>query len=366
MTAQTIAALAIELGPNGAGALRVVQRPAPTLAPDQVEVAVIRAGFCGTDREIIEGHIGRAPNGAVDLVLGHEVFGRVVARGADTREFDIGDLVAATARRGCGCDACRAGEADFCSALQYQERGILGLDGYFAERFVEREAHLIRVPPEIAASGVLVEPLSVAEKAIRIATAVQRRMSSWRPRTAVVYGAGPIGLLATMALRARDIGVWTLDLRPAPNPASAIVGSCGATYHGTAGSNVDELRAALPSVDLIVECTGSSLAVADAMRLLGNNGVLVLQSVTGGSRQVSLPLDRINLEFVLGNKLMVGAVNSSIADFRAAIGDLQAFDRLWPGLAESLITHRIQGLDAASALPGAAAGAVKAVIEIGS
>ena len=78
----------------------------------------------------------------------------------------------------------------------------------------------------------------------------------------------------------------------------------------------------------------------------------------------SLPLDRINFEFVTGNKTMVGSVNSTAADFRAAIGDLQEFDRRWPGLASRLITNRMASLDEAVGLMESTRGAIKAIVEL--
>lgn len=350
--------------PGRPHSLHVVDVPLPPLGPTDALVRVLRGGVCGTDREIIEGHLGAAPAGADHMVIGHEFLGVVEQVGPSVRSVRPGDMVTATARRGCGCAACAAGESDFCSALAYKERGIVGLHGYFTERFVEAEQHLVFVPQALAETGVLVEPLSVPQKVWRIANGVQSRIRSWNPATAVVYGAGPIGLLATLMLRAKGLEVHTLDLKPAPNANATIVERSGATYHCAAGLAIAEFKGSLPNVDLIVECTGSSAPLADAMRLLGNNGVLALLSVTGSATERTIPADRIYREFVLGNKTMVGSVNSSIADFTAAVADLQRFDELWPGLAASMITHRLHGLDAALSLPDAASGSVKTVIEL--
>lgn len=336
----------------------------PPVGPRDVLVRVLQAGVCGTDREIIEGHFGSSPAGSHELVIGHEVLGVVEQIGIGVGSLKPGDLVTATAGRGCGCTACNAGESDFCSTLTYLERGIIGLHGYFTERFVESVDHLIVVPQPLAAIGVLVEPLSVPEKVWRIANGVQSRIRSWQLRTAVVYGAGPIGLLTTLVLRARGLDVYTFDLKPAPNDNAAIVQRAGAIYVCTAGKPVSDLKRELPHVDVIVECAGSSAPLSDAMTLLGNNGVLVLLSVTGGNTERAIPADKLYLEWVLGNKVMVGCVNSSVADFRAAVDDLHRFEQLWPGLTASLITRRLHGLEAAVGLPHAARGAVKAVIDL--
>ena len=359
---ERVTSLAIH--PGQARSLHLTSIELPPVGDEDVQVRVIRTGVCGTDRELIAGHFGKGPIGSDELVIGHELLGIIESAGKDVVGFKPGDLVVATARRGCGCPACEAGESDFCSAHGYKERGITGLHGYYTERFVESFRNLVLVPRAIERTGVLVEPLSVPHKAWRVANGVQSRIRSWNPKTAVVYGAGPIGLLATLALRARGLTVFTFDIKPAPNVSQQITEQCGATYVCTVDRSVESLKEELPSVDVIIECTGSTAPLASAMQLLGNNGVLVLLSGTGGRAERTIPADIINRQFVGGNKVMVGSVNSSLADFQAAVDDLQLFDQLWPGLAESMITHRIPGLEAAIDLERLSEGAVKAVIEI--
>ena len=179
-----------------------------------------------------------------------------------------------------------------------------------------------------------------------------------------MIGAGPIGALTTLVLRARGLSVFTLDLKPAPSAASELVTKAGATYVCTAGKSAADLGHDLPKPDMIVECTGSSAPVFMAMELLANNGVLVSLGVTGGNREVTIPADKLNLEFVLGNKLWVGSVNSSLTDFASAVRDLQRFEELWPGLTSTLITRRLKGLDQALGLPDASLGSLKTVIDL--
>ena len=98
--------------------------------------------------------------------------------------------------------------------------------------------------------------------------------------------------------------------------------------------------------DLIFEATGFSPIVFEAMRLLlGKNGVIVLSSVTGGSRRVEIPSDAINLDFVLGNKAMVGTVNANREHFEAGVRDLAITQAENPGWLERLLTHPIHGLE---------------------
>ena len=336
----------------------------PDLGPGDVRIKSRLVGICGTDRELAEGVFGSAPVGSAELVLGHELLGEVESVGGDVGGLKVGDLVTATVRRGCGCRPCAAGEPDFCESLRYTERGIKGRHGFWTERLVEAAEHVIPVPTPLGDLGVMIEPLTCAEKAWRVAVATQSRIASWEARTAVVYGAGPIGLLQTLMLRARGVEVYTLARTPAPNRAAEIVERCGATYVSTRERSPETLKREIPNVDLLVECTGSAAAVEQALWLVGINGALVLLSGTGRTHVAEIPINRLNSEFVGGNKTMVGSVNSSVADFRAAIADLERFESLWPGLVGSLITRRIAGLEGAVDFLETTKGDIKAVVEV--
>jgi glucose 1-dehydrogenase len=226
-------------------------------------------------------------------------------------------------------------------------------------------AHLIRVPAELERIGILTEPLSVVEKALQQATLIQRRIPSWAPRTAIVLGAGPIGILGTLLLRSRGLEVVTVARRPGPHAISRLIDASGARYAATRDRSLAEIAAGLPPVDLIFEATGVPDLAFDAMEALGNNGVLVLLSLTGGDETKDLPIARLNRSFVLGNKVMVGSVNSSREHFEMAVDDLGRFERLWPGLAEQLITRRIHGFDDPAQIAAEVEGGIKTVIEVG-
>ena len=219
-----------------------------------------------------------------------------------------------------------------CVWRTYTERGIIG-GARFHGRAVSSTTprYLLVVPPALEPLAVLVEPMSVVEKAVRQADLIQRRLAAWSPTTALVLGAGPIGLLGTLLLRARGLEVVTVARRPAPSSASAIIEACGARYVSTRETPLPELAPTLPPIDLIFEATGSSQTVAEAMGVLGNNGVLVLLSVTGGDAHRPVPIDAINREFVLGNKLMVGSVNAAREDFAAGVASLGRFETALAG-----------------------------------
>jgi glucose 1-dehydrogenase len=96
--------------------------------------------------------------------------------------------------------------------------------------------------------------------------------------------------------------------------------------------------------DIIIEGTGFSPLVFEAMDALAKNGVLVLLSVTGGDRRIEIPADRINQGFVLGNKVLVGSVNASRADYMTGVSDLAQAELAHPDWLDKLLTHRVQGL----------------------
>src|SRR5262249_25088573 len=158
---------------------------------------------------------------------------------------------------------------------------------------------------------VLLEPFTVAQKGLAQADEIQRRLRVWHPRRAAVMGAGTIGLLATLALRLRGLDVTTFGLTPKPNLNAELIEALGARYHSTQSDRAADVAARAGGFDLTFEATGYSPMVFESMQALAKNGVLVLSSVTGGDRKVEVPADRINLDFVLGNKVMVGTVNAN-------------------------------------------------------
>jgi threonine dehydrogenase-like Zn-dependent dehydrogenase len=254
-----------------------------------------------------------------------------------------------------------------CQWLGYTERGIVGQHGFMTETIVEDPRWLIGMPRELEPIGVLLEPLSVVEKALRQANLIQRRLASWRPQTALVLGAGPIGLLGSLLLRSRGMQVVTMARRPAAEiaTASGILAAAGARYVSTREQDIRQVAAALPPIDLIFEATGSAELAFGAMEILGNNGVLILLAVTGDVAELSVPVAAITRGLLAGNKVVAGSVNSAREDFELGVEDLMRFETLWPGLAERLITRRLNGLSDYARILEKPAGDIKTVIEVG-
>ena len=187
--------------------------------------------------------------------------------------------------------------------------------------------------------------MTVVEKGIAQAYEIQRRLRVWRPRRAAVMGAGTIGLLATLVLRLRGLQVTTFGLNRKPYFNSELIEAIGARYESTADVPIPDGAQKFGPFDLIFEATGFSPVVFESMQALGKNGVLVLSSVTGGDRRVEVPADRLNLEFVLGNKVMVGTVNAGREHFEAGVRDLAQTEAEYPAWLGRLLTHPVRGME---------------------
>jgi glucose 1-dehydrogenase len=322
--------------------------PEPALKDDRsVKVKVLRVGLDGTDKEIDAGEYGAPPPGFDYLILGHEGFGVVTEVGGSVTELRPGDYVVSIVRQAGDSIYDYVGTPDFTTDDSYHEHGINLVHGFLTESYVEDAGRLVLVPQGLREVGVLLEPTTVVEKGIAQAYEIQRRLKVWQPRRAAVLGAGTIGLLATMVLRLRGLDVTVFGREPAPYLNSDLAEALGARYVSTQQTSLAEGARAHGPFDLMFEATGFSPLVFDAMGVLGRNGVLVLSSVTGGDRRVEVPADALNLGFVLGNKVMVGTVNASRADFEAGVRDIAMAEARWPGWLGRFLTHPVQGLDEA-------------------
>jgi threonine dehydrogenase-like Zn-dependent dehydrogenase len=340
-------AVAVFPGKPGSLHLRDVSRRRIEDTPDGrgVLVKVLRVGVDGTDREIVEALFGSAPKGDDYLIIGHESLGRVVEVGPNVPEsLRPGTLVVATVRRPGHSIYDQIGLQDM-TTDDAHERGINLIHGYLAEYYVEDPAYLVPLPESLEPVGVLLEPLSIAEKGIRQAFEIQRRLRVWNPARAAVIGAGSIGLLTTLALRLRGLEVTVYSRRRPPYRNSELAESIGAGYISSTDNSLQQLAEAAGPFDLIFDASGFSPLALGAAEILHKNGVLVLASVTGGDGTADLPTDHINQGFVLGNKVMVGTVNSHRDDFVEGVEDLLRSEAFHPGWLAQLITTRVEGLE---------------------
>lgn len=313
----------------------------PKINADGVLVRVLQIGVDGTDNEINEGLYGEPPEGEDFLVIGHESFGIVEQVGDNAVNFKPGDLVVATVRRPCGkCINCQNGESDMCLTGDYREIGIKGLHGVMREFYSEVPEFLIKVPAVYKNIGVLLEPLSIVEKAIFQSFKIQERMR-WNPKNALVLGAGSIGLLATMILRMKELNTYTLATRPKYSLKTKLVEETGAHYINVDEEPIASLPNKIGNIDIIIEATGSSEVAFEAMNILGINGVLCLTSITGGNAKKEIYSDELNINLVLGNKVIFGTVNANRSYFEMGIKHFGEFENRWPGLLERMITKKL-------------------------
>jgi len=341
-------AIAVTPGKPHSIHLRDVAKPSVDDVPGGrgVLVQVLRVGVDGTDKEINEAQYGAAPPGDDYLVIGHENFGRVVEVGPSVPDtIRPGTYVVATVRRPGSSIYGKIGLQDFTTDDVYYERGINLLHGYLTEFYVEDSDFVVPLADTLSEVGVLLEPLTVAEKGVNHAYEIQRRLRVWRPRRAAVLGSGTIGLLTALALRLRGLEITCLSLPRAPYLNSDLIEAIGGRYYSSQDASLAQVSAERGPFDIIMDATGFSPIIWEAAEVLGKNGVLVLSSITGGDRKAEVNSDKINQSFVLGNKVMVGTVNASPADFESGVTDLIRAQALYPGWLERLLTTPIAGLE---------------------
>jgi threonine dehydrogenase-like Zn-dependent dehydrogenase len=340
---------AIAVIPGTPDSAHLVEMPKPSI--DEIAggrgvlVKVLRVGVDGTDKEINNAEYGAPPSGSDFLVIGHEGFGVVEEVGANVHELKIGDYVVATVRRPGKSIYDLIGTNDMTTDDVYYERGINLRHGFLSEYYVDDAEFIVKVPRGLKDVGVLLEPMTVVQKGITQAYEIQRRLKVWKPKRAAVLGAGTIGLLATLVLKLRGLDVVTFGRTAKPYLNSDLVEELGVKYVSTADTTVHEFAAEHGAFDLILEATGFSPIVFDAMQALAKNGVLVLSSVTGGDRKIEVPADKINLEFVLGNKVMVGTVNANRSYFESGVQDMSAALLEYGDWLSKLLTHPVKGLE---------------------
>jgi len=354
---------AVQVTPGTPHSARIGEEPVHAPGAGEIGLRVLSCGICGTDGEIERGLYGAAPPGEDHLVPGHESLCMVESVGPGVDGFAPGDLVVPIVRRPCPerCEPCSRGRWDMCLTGHYAERGISRLHGMLRERLADDAGHCVKVPIELRAVGVLVEPLSIVEKAIDEALGVQALLGL-DPRTALVTGAGPIGLLATLALRARGLGVTVLDQRPEGSPKAQIACDAGARYIDDQTETL-ERAAQGEAFDLVLEASGFAPLLFRALRRLARGGTMVLTGVTAGHHTVSLDADALNQEMVLENQVLLGSVNAARQHYEAAVRDLSAWTDAFPGLAERLITAR-HPLEAFADALHRDADAIKSVVEV--
>ena len=321
---------AITVEPRKRGTARYEGFPEPDVHEGSVLEEAVAVGVCGTDVEIVDGAYGWAPPGKERLVLGHESLGRVVDPGP-SGGLKKGDLVVGIVRRPdpVPCPNCAVGEWDMCRNGRYTERGIKEIHGFMSERWRIEPEYAIKVDPSLGILGVLLEPATVITKALEQVAFIGRRLF-WEPRTVLVTGAGPIGLLAALAAKLHGLDVHVLD-RVESGIKPDLVRALGATYH--AGS----VRGTGLEPDAIIECTGVGQVISDSIQAIGSCGIVCLTGVGHGGVITQAACADIAASAVLKNNVVVGSVNANKRHWYKAGNILARADRKW---LSRLITRR--------------------------
>lgn len=321
---------ALTVKPLTPGSAELSDIPEPDPGEGSVLVEAIAVGVDGTDQEIIEGAYGEAPEGKDRLVLGHESFGRVVET-PDGSGLSPGDHVVAFVRHPdpVPCPHCAVGDWDMCINGKYTEHGIKGRDGFIRERYRIDPDRVIVTDPALGDLGVLVEPVSVVAKAWDHIERIASR-ATWKPKRALITGAGPIGLFAAMIGAQKGIEMHVLD-RVTEGPKPELVRDQGWTYH----SDLEQTDKS--GYDAVIECTGVGPLVFRAIEHTAPGGVMALTGIATGD---AAPIDAftLNKEMVLNNTVVFGSVNAGRRHYEQAAEALAKADPKW---LERLVTRRV-------------------------
>jgi threonine dehydrogenase-like Zn-dependent dehydrogenase len=343
----------------------------------QIKVRILDVGICGTDKDIVHFQYGTPPEGSPYLVIGHESLGEVVETGAEVSQVHKGDLIVLSVRRPCDhadCIACRSGRQDFCYTGDFTERGIKGRHGYMTELVVEDAQYAFPVPSGLRDVAVLVEPLTIAEKAVEQLWAVQQRLpwahrlnpgmqaAKWNQRASVL-GAGPVGLLGAMKLVVEGFETFIYSRVDESSARVDIANQIGAKFIDADQVDADGIVKIAGRIDLVYEAVGASNLAFQVMTCLAINGVFIFTGIPGRKQPMKVDTSLFMRNHVLKNQVIFGTVNASPDSFKSAITDMAKVHGRWPAALRRIITHRLSIDDAEQPLAGKVAG-IKNVIGV--
>jgi threonine dehydrogenase-like Zn-dependent dehydrogenase len=311
-----------------AGSVALADLPDPEPGPGEALIAVHASGICHTDIDVLHARYGP---GAFPVVPGHEDAGEVIGVGAGVTGVSVGDRVVVDPNISCGtCRACRQGMSNLCETL-----GAYGVtcNGGFAELSVVRVENLVPIgemPYEIAA---LAEPMGCALNGV---TAVAPDAGD----EALIFGAGPIGLLIGMALKTRNLSQVTfadidpnrLELAESFGFTSVAVGSA-------------ELAAMRHAKDLTVDATGNARVAAELIGYTANGGSCLFFGVCAPDARIEVaPFE------IFRRQLTLAGTHSLNHNIPEALSAIRAYG---PGIA-GLVSHRLSLEEVAETLSGKA------------
>ena len=272
---------------TGIGKIEIVERPIPQPKDDEVLVKLEYVGICGSDLHYFEaGRIGdfivKGP-----LVLGHESAGTVLEVGKNVTHLKPGDRVALEPGKTCGhCEHCRSGRYNLCKDVVFF--ATPPVDGVFQEYVAHEAALCFKLPDNVGTmEGALVEPLAVGFHAANMGRAHAGQI-------AVVFGAGAIGLVTLMALKAEGVSkVYVVDVQPKRLEKALELGATEVIN----GKDVDAVKKIMEltdgrGVDLAIETAGTEITARQCLYSTNKGATVVFVGYTK-SGEMTLPHSQI-------------------------------------------------------------------------
>jgi L-iditol 2-dehydrogenase len=269
------------------GKLAIAEMPQPEPGVHEVLVRVAACGICGSD---VHGYDGSSGRRIPPLVMGHEAAGVVVGLGSGVTDFRIGDRVTFDSTIYCGqCVYCRRGEVNLCD-----RREVIGVscgeyrrDGAFAEYIAVPDRILYRLPSKMSfPEAAMLEATAVALHAVKVGGVK-------KGDTALVVGAGMIGLLTMQALRAAGVGrVMIADIDETRLTLGELLGANEA-LRGTGGEIAEAIlkRTAGVGADVVFDAVGRAKTIAESIDSVCKGGTVTL--IGNIAREVTLPLQKV-------------------------------------------------------------------------
>ena len=350
--------------------------------PDEVLVRIKEVGLDGTDFNIVRYGLHDLAEGRHEMAMGHEMVGVVEAVGSRVKSLVPGDPVTMTVRRGCGqCHPCLHNQSDMCMTGLYTERGIHKLDGFLTQFAVDHEQYILKVPTHLVKLAVFTEPLSIAEKGIEQIKVIQSRLpwacphpehtflsEDWgKCKTALVVGAGPLGLLATALLRLAQVHTYVTDIVPEDNPKVHLAKHLGAIYidaRTKAPNELVELCCQTGNLDIIFEASGAAGTAVELINYMSRSSIYVMTGIPRGDLVIQVDAAQLVRQMVRYNQVVVGSVNSNRSHFEASLRNIGEVDSRFDGMLSEMITHRFRLEDYQDAFALSDPKHIKTVIEV--
>ncbi len=351
--------------------------------PDEMLIRVKEVGVDGTDTNMLKHNLQDIAEDHNEIVMGHEMVGVVEAVGSGVKSLTSGDTVVMTVRRGCGiCQPCLHDQSDMCMTGLYTERGIHKRDGFLTEFVVDQEQYVVKVPSGLERLAVFTEPLSIAEKAIEQIRVIQSRLPwgcthpehaflapQWgRCKTALVIGAGPLGLGATALLRLSEVHTYVSDILPEDSPKVHLVKHMEANYIDAREKTPEEMVRLCcnptGNLDIIIEAAGAAATAIQLINYMSRSSIYVMTGIPREEIPMQVDAAQLVRQIVRYNQVVVGSVNSNRSHFELALRDMPKIDSRFGGMLQETMTHRFRVSDYQQAFALSDPKHIKTVIEI--